>query len=32
MGHIKTVEVFPQKSECINRFKMELEDKFVGGY
>lgn len=34
MGHIKmkAVEVFPHKTECINRFKKELEDKFAGGY
>lgn len=33
-GHIKmkTIEVFPQKTECINRFKKELEDRFAGGY
>lgn len=34
MGHIKikTIEVFPQKAECINRFKKELEDRFASGY
>lgn len=34
IGHIKMkiIQAFPHKTESINRFKKELEDRFPGGY
>lgn len=34
LGHIKmkTIEILSHKTECVNRLKKELEDRFVGGY